>query len=296
MGLKYLYISLVCSVVLIAACNSEDSADYKGEKKTTNFGNGQDAGATGQFGSGQFNGSEEPTSYPATEYFGSGILKSVDDNPIQARIMQTVNENEFINHTLSFTSSDGNVNKEVVKLVGKTTYRRIAKSKIFELEKTQGFVYLDFLMYAESASSATGFGSSTSNFSIPMPFLVIPGDSSRYDSLKQQPVNYQVTVNGSGGTYGVSVSVELVSSTATDVQIRITANIPNDSDGKLYDQFPIAQSSVYHIDPVAKRVTQVDVQDLYYNSHKRARKNMWLNFSLCKYTQNGQTDTLPCGG
>ena len=92
------------------------------------------------------------------------------------------------------------------------------------------------------------------------------------------------------------MSIELVSLTDTDVQIRITANIPNDSNGRLYDQFPLAQSTTYHIDTIGKRVKQVDIRDFYYNSYKEERKSMSLQMLLCKYTQNGQTDTLPCGG
>jgi len=205
MSLNSRYIFILFSAVWLGSCNSDDAADYKGEKKTTSFGDGQDAGAANQFGSGQFSGMEEPTNYPTTEYYGNGNLESVErDNPIQARVAQVIDETQFTNQTLSFTSSDSEINKRVVNLVGKTVYQRIPKSKIFELEKTQGFVYLEFLMYAESSSSSTGSGSSSSKFSIPMPFLVIPGDKSRYDVLKQQPVSYQVAVAGSGGNYNVS--------------------------------------------------------------------------------------------
>jgi len=296
MRFKYLYIYLIFSVVSLGACNSEDTADYKGKKEGTSFGNGQDAEAANQFGSGQSNGSVEPTNYPTTEYFGSGILNSYDSNPIQARVMQNVDESQFTNQTLSFTSSDSNVNDEVVKLVGKSSYQRISKSKIFELEKTQGFVYHEFLMYAESSSSATGYGSSSTSFSTPMPFMVIPGDKNRYDRLAQQPASYQINVSGAAGSYTATVNVDLVSATDSNIQVRISANIPQDTDGRLYDQFPLAQSSIYHIDPVTKRIIRVEVRDYFYHSKKKERKDMNLTFILCKFTQNGVPESFPCGG
>ncbi len=298
MSLGQIYIPLTCLVILLGACQADDNVGFERKKKPTSFGNGQDANANadGTFGTGQFDSLEEPANYPTTEYFGSGVLNSVDANPIQSRIMQKVNQNQFTNQTLSFTSSDSNVNKEVMKLVGSTNYQRIPKDKIFELERTQGFVYLDFLMYAQGTSSSTGFGSDSANFSSPLPFLVIPSDKSRYDVLSQQPVSYQINVTGSGGGYSVSVGVELVSATDNQVQIRISANIPEDTDGRLYDRFPLAQSSTYHIDTNAKKIMRVDVRDLYYNSHRKRRKDMSMTFNLCKFTQNGKVETFPCGG
>ncbi len=301
---------ILCILALaVSHCQSSDDVSYDSGKKSANSGDvATQPSPTGATGSNVIGGgvisstpvagvdilTTDNSAYPTVEFCGTGNIKSISDrNPIQVATKQEISVDKVDSHTTRFTSSDRTINKEVVKLTGKTTFTRSSKTDLVNRQKEDGFKNEIFLMFANKSESATGAGQTSLRFSSPFPFLVIPTEMRRYDSLSAGSIDFNnIIVRDQSGKrlFTVNTSVSQLDRSGSTIRVQVSNIIPEDTNGSLYDKLPLPRNSIYEINTETKKVMRLSTSTIYYNSHKKAARDMTIDLALKSYSVRGKTE------
>lgn len=239
---------------------------------------------------------DENYSYPTLEFTGKGVLshRNGDANIVQklkADLSST--QVRLVIEIFKAISGDNykEVNEKIANDIGIITYDRVQKEELAQLEQSQQFNNASYLIFSKSLHARDG---STYTLSAPIPVLVVPADAARYDSLSSGAISYRASVTVSGGTpFNIEARVSRVSTSSVSVQIDYV--IAEDQKGKIYGSFPAAKTTVYNVDPNAKQIQSMKTQSVYYDKDDNKQHAINIEYSLCRSTQNGNSQNIGSG-
>lgn len=286
------------TLVWICACQPDELSTFRSGPEGAET--QKDAGSVNTSGFGTGDQSVIPDddaeiSYPSLEFYGSGNLTSRENNPIKMNSNYEIDRETVSQNITSFTSSDSHVNKEVVKLVGGTTYQRVTKEEMKTWREQFYFKPEGFLMYGKNAKIANKAGSREQYYSMPVPVVVVPADMARYDVLKGGTLKYDpitVTNAKSGGQYDVLISVYEEKREGDIIHVVVKAEIPKDTVGHQYGDFALPYTSNYKIDTKNKKILSVATKSYYYNTDRKARREITVGNQLCRWKGKDSVETF----
>lgn len=218
------------------------------------------------FGSGLFSGDNQLLKIPDSIYSGTGTLDHRGGSAgTQIDLVVGLDSEKIQMSIKAIRAVSGDyidkVNQSLAPSVGDRVSQRTKKEDIRQLEGSEFLVFMN--------STTTHLGQKLS-YRTPMPILVIPGNKTRYEILREKDLVFESQVEG-WRTFNMRTTISLESESEDKIKVNMQTDIPADTDGSYYEVSVLPRSVSFAIDTKSRKIEKIDYAN-YYRDSKRKRR------------------------
>lgn len=227
---------------------------------------------------GAISGADEPLSYPLISFKGQGSMTYNGNNyKLGQEVSAQMDKTNLVINTLHFSSSTGDVDKQVKKKVGSDTFVRVPRETLEGLAKSGAFLNETFVVFSMEVRKKDG---KIVTFSSPVPAFIIPAKKNRYEKLDTGSISYNSNAMVDGVSVPVSFTISKGAAAATvdSYAVDVRMDIPSDKDGSLYENIPIPKYATYVVDTNQKIVSKLQTSSSFRNDKAKKREDMKFDY------------------
>jgi hypothetical protein len=183
---------------------------------------------------------------------------------------------------------EGKANEEISQSIATNTYSRVSDKQLEELEDAEGFTWGRYAVFASGVDHKKLNGNEPRQFTFskPLPVFPFPAAASRFKPLETIK-SWTATTSGSA-VMTVTVTMLVLSSSESQVVVKMVTTIAEDRNRELYELFPLPRESTYTIDTQKKQIARIDVLNWFLGNKCDDRpEQVTMAYDVCEKNSKG---------